>query len=248
MSTLLAAYLLATSFFFHKVREDGLCEGLEIVVKDSLEKPFVTPSDLTYMLKKAQLYPVEKPMNEINTEKIEQELLNNNMISSIKVYKTPSRKIKLEIEQKMPILRVNNDYYVDEEGNEMPLTRHYASSLNEETRESTLKRLEKLRIMVATGNIEKEFAKSDLYNFVLFLQKDHFWNDQIVQIYVNADHDVELVPLVGNQRILLGSLDDYPEKLEKLRLFYDQAIPKVGWEKYSMINLKYKNQIVCTKR
>ncbi len=143
---------------------------------------------------------------------------------------------------------MNNDYYVDEEGNEMPLTRHYASSLNEETRESTLKRLEKLRIMVATGNIEKEFAKSDLYNFVLFLQKDHFWNDQIVQIYVNADHDVELVPLVGNQRILLGSLDDYPEKLEKLRLFYDQAIPKVGWEKYSMINLKYKNQIVCTKR
>lgn len=130
----------------------------------------------------------------------------------------------------------------------MPLTRHYVSSLNEETRESTLKRLEKLRIMVATGNIEKEFAKNDLYNFVLFLQKDRFWNDQIVQIYVNADHDVELVPLVGNQRILLGSLDDYPEKLEKLRLFYDQAIPKVGWEKYSMINLKYKNQIVCTKR
>lgn len=28
----------------------------------------------------------------------------------------------------------------------------------------------------------------------------------------------------------------------------NQAIPKVGWEKYSMINLKYKNQIVCTKK
>jgi cell division protein FtsQ len=35
-------------------------------------------------------------------------------------------------------------------------------------------------------------------------------------------------------------------KLENLKLFYQKALPKVGWERYSSINLKYKNQIVCT--
>ena len=48
--------------------------------------------------------------------------------------------------------------------------------------------------------------------------------------------------------LTLGTLDEFEEKLANLKLFYEQAIPKVGWEKYSMINLKYKNQIVCTKK
>ncbi|MCD7935525.1 MAG: cell division protein FtsQ, partial [Tannerellaceae bacterium] len=33
-----------------------------------------------------------------------------------------------------------------------------------------------------------------------------------------------------------------------LQVFYEQAIPKVGWDKYSLINLKFKDQIVCTKK
>ena len=51
-----------------------------------------------------------------------------------------------------------------------------------------------------------------------------------------------------NHRIVLGSFADFEEKLDNLRLFYEKAIPKVGWEKYSIISLKYKDQIVCTKR
>ena len=72
--------------------------------------------------------------------------------------------------------------------------------------------------------------------------------ERIEQIYVHPDKEVELIPRVGNHRILLGTFDHFEEKLANLRLFYEQAIPKMGWEKYSIINLKYRNQIVCTKR
>ena len=68
------------------------------------------------------------------------------------------------------------------------------------------------------------------------------------QIFVHPDNEVELIPRVGNHRIMLGTFEGFEEKLDKLQLFYEQAIPKVGWEKYSIINLKYKNQIVCTKK
>jgi cell division protein FtsQ len=53
---------------------------------------------------------------------------------------------------------------------------------------------------------------------------------------------------VGNHRIVLGDFDDYAGKMYKLQLFYEQAIPKLGWEKYDVINLKYKDQIVCAKK
>ena len=226
--------MAAVTFFFRDVKEDGLCEGLQIVLRDSLDKHFVTEGDVIYMLKTSKLFPVEQPMNEINTEKIEQELMTNEMISKIEAFKTPSKNIKLEIEQKMPILRVNStsgNYYIDNIGSVMPLSRHYVA-----------------HVLVASGYINKEFAMNELYHFVQFLQDNEFWNNQIDQIYVDADQEVELIPLVGNHKILLGSFDDYQKKLDNLKLFYEQAIPKVGWEKYSLINLKYRNQIVCTKR
>ena len=234
LATLLSCYVLVVAFFFRDVKEDGLCEGMEIVLRDSLEKHFVTDGDLVYLLKQAKLYPVKTPMNEINTEEIEEKLLSNNMISKVEAYKTPSRLIKLEIEQKMPILRVNSpagNYYVDNLGSMMPLSRHYVA-----------------HVLVASGQIDEKLALGDLYKFALFLEEDDFWNDWIGQIYVDSDNNVELIPRVGNHKVILGTFDDYQTKLENLRLFYEQAIPKVGWEKYSEINLKYKNQIVCIKR
>jgi cell division protein FtsQ len=101
---------------------------------------------------------------------------------------------------------------------------------------------------IASGNIEKSLATTDLYKFALFLQKHDFWNNQIEQIYVHPDKEVELIPRVGSHRIILGSFEDFKEKMDNLQLFYEQAIPKLGWEKYEVINLKYKNQIVCTKK
>lgn len=234
VAVLLAVYLIGVSFFFHKERQEGVCHDLEVVVKDSLEKHFVDESDLIYQLKKARLNPIKRPMAEINTEQIEAELRKNEMISQIEAYKTPSRTIKLEVYQKMPILRVisaRGNYYVDNQGSLMPVSRRYVA-----------------HVPVASGYVEKELATTNLYNFALFLQENEFWNDQVEQIFVHPDGDVELIPRVGNHRIVLGSLDDFEGKLDKLKLFYEQAIPKVGWERYSIINLKYKNQIVCTKK
>lgn len=234
VATLLFCYIVFVSFFFREMRQDSTCQELQVVVKDSLDKHFVSESDLVSILKKAGLDPIERLMADVNTEQIETELLKNEMIAQVEAYKTPSGIIKLEVMQKMPILRimgVRGNYYVDNQGTTMPISRRYAA-----------------HVPIVSGYVEKELAVTDLYKFALFLQENEFWNDQIEQIYVYPDHDIELIPRVGNHRIMLGTLDDFEEKLANLRLFYEQAIPKVGWEKYSMINLKYKNQIVCTKK
>lgn len=83
-----------------------MCRDLQVVVVDSLDKHFVSESDLVHILKKADLNPIKRPMDEINTDRIENELLKNEMIARVEAYKTPSGMIKLEVEQKIPILRV----------------------------------------------------------------------------------------------------------------------------------------------
>ena len=234
VATLLFCYIVLVSFFFREMRQDKVCQDLQVVVKDSLDKHFVSESDLVTILKKADLNPIKKPMDAINTDRIETELKKNEMIARIEAYKTPSGIIKLEVEQKIPILRVissRGNFYVDNLGTTMPVSFRYVAD-----------------VPLVSGYVEKELAVTDLYKFALFLQENEFWNNQIEQIYVHPDNEVELIPRVGNHRIVLGTFDDFQEKLDNLRLFYDKVIPKVGWEKYSIINLKYKDQIVCTKR
>ncbi|WP_106831635.1 cell division protein FtsQ/DivIB [Parabacteroides pacaensis] len=234
VATVLFCYIVFVSVFFYQDRQDRKCTEVRIVVKDSLEKHFVNEKDVEAILKKAALNPIGKPMKNINTDKIESVLLKNQMIREVEAYKTPSGMIKLEIMQKMPILRImsiRGNYYVDNEGSVMPVSSHYVA-----------------HVPIVSGYVEKELAVTDLYKFALFLQENKFWNHQIEQIFVHPDREVELIPRVGSHRILLGPLDNYQEKLENLELFYRQAIPYVGWEKYSIINLKFKNQIVCTKK
>lgn len=234
VATLLSCYIVFVTFFFRDMRQDKECHELQVVVKDSLDKHFVSESDLVSILKRADLNPIKKPMDEINTDRIESELKKNEMIARIEAYKTPSGIVKLEVEQKIPILRVissRGNFYVDNLGSTMPVSRRYVTD-----------------VPLVSGYVEKELAVTDLYKFALFLQENEFWNNQIEQIYVHPDNEVELIPRVGNHRIVLGSFDNYEEKLDNLRLFYDKVIPKIGWEKYSIINLKYKDQIVCTKR
>ena len=231
---LLVAYIAVSFYFFSGTDQNNLsCEEVEIVITDSIEKYFLKEKDIVAYLNKANLYPLNKKGNEINTQNIENALLKNDIIETAEVIQTISGKIKIVISQKMPILRVfsaGGSYYVDKSGNVMP------SALGQA-----------IYVPVASGNIEKSFAVSELYKFALFLQKEDFWNDQIEQIYVKSVNDIEIIPRVGDHKIILGSLDNYENKLKHLRLFYEQVIPKTGWEKYSVINLKYKNQIVCTK-
>jgi len=234
VATLLFAYLIISIFMLQGKQEGIDCQNLIVVIKDSTDRQFLTTDNIVTMLKNTQLYPVGKPLTHINTHEIEEKIAESELISSVTVYKTPSGSIKIEITQKMPILRIfsgRDSYYVDESGRTMPADYLYATYLP-----------------VANGNIEKSLATTELYKFALFLQKNEFWNNQIEQIYVSTNNEVELIPRVGNHRIILGDFEDFEEKMNNLRLFYEQAIPKIGWEKYEVINLKYKNQIVCTKK
>ena len=75
-----------------------------------------------------------------------------------------------------------------------------------------------------------------------------FWDAQIEQIYVTENNEIELIPRIGDNLILLGKIDNFEQKLENLQCLYEQALSKVGWNKYDTINLKYNNQVICSKR
>jgi cell division protein FtsQ len=86
-----------------------------------------------------------------------------------------------------------------------------------------------------------------LYKLAKYISHDPFLKAQIDQIYVTELNEFELIPRVGNHVIMLGTADDLDDKFRKLIVFYHLGLNKIGWNKYNVINIKFKNQVVCSK-
>jgi cell division protein FtsQ len=183
-------------------------------------------------------------MEDINIHDLENKLKANPFIEFAKVYSDMDGIIKVEISQRQPILRLMNrfdqDFYVDQHGLKVPLSENFTA-----------------RVLVANGYIDELFANRvdtlhtalarDIFKTADYIRKDSLWDAQIAQIYVNQDHEIELIPRVGNNRILLGNADSLNTKFHNLLIFYKKAIPQVGWDAYKTINVKYANQVIGVK-
>jgi len=236
VALLLSAYLVYFLFYskHDDVKENLICKELRIDIVDASDRHYLTQDNILASIAKAKLSPVGKNMSAVSTAVIENKLEENRLIRKAECYKTIDGTVRIKIYQREPVLRIfsmKESYYVDSEGEIMPIPDNFAAY-----------------VPVASGYIEKGYATKQLYGFALFLRQDKFWNSQIKQIYVAQNGDVELTPAVGDFRIILGKIENYKENLDKLRLFYDKGLSKVGWNKYSVINLKYDNQVVCTKK
>ena len=70
----------------------------------------------------------------------------------------------------------------------------------------------------------------------------------IYQIDITPQRLFEMIPKIGNQLIVFGDATDVDAKLQKLKLFYKEVVVKAGWNKYSVINVQYKNQVVARRK
>lgn len=184
---------------------------------------------------------IGRRMETINIHDLENKLKANPFIEFAKVYTDMDGVISVEISQRQPILRIMNrfdqDFYVDQHGLKIPLSTNFTA-----------------RVIVANGYIDELFANHvdtlhtdmarQLFKTADFIRKDSLWDAQIAQICVNKDHEIELIPRVGNSRILLGNADSLDAKFYNLLVFYKKALPRVGWDTYKIINIKYANQVV----
>jgi len=231
------------------------CERINVHILDETNNFFIEENDVLSMLKDKGETLINKNISSINTNVLEEILLKHPSVKEANVHTTLQGSVEIKIVQRNPILRIINknreSFYVDEEGRIMPLSDKYTA-----------------HVLVASGNIDLNYTKLltaqnkqigdnsvdnynplllDLYKLASYIYHDDFWRAQFEQIYVNGS-EIELVPRVGTHLIELGSIENYKTKLRNLKALYNQGLPKAGWNNYKKINLKYNNQVICTKR
>jgi len=238
ISMILAALLLlsyivaAIAFAAPRVSPEDSCKGVAVEIADVSDRQYISTEEVNAIIARSGLNPKDKPLSQVNTSAMEEQLLKNRIVRRADCFKTVDGSVKIKIWQRIPFMRVfpsdGSSYYLDSDREIIPLTGIYPAN-----------------VPVVSGWIGDKFARGELFDFVQFITNDKFWNAQISQIFVAQNGDVELTPTVGNHRIILGTLANYREKLDKLQLFYNKALNRIGWNKYTVINLKFKNQVVC---
>jgi len=253
---ILIAYLIIVLGFVSGKKSKILCHSIEVTILDSINNKFIENIDILSSLSdkgyKLSGYPIEN----INTEKLEKLINKHPFIKNSEVYKTVDGILKIEVIQRDPIVRIinnkNESYYIDQEGAIMPLSDKYTSHVlvaNGNIKESfNVKSAADILFLEANNKKARESIIYDLFCLAQYINSSEFWCSQIEQIYVNEKNEFELTPRVGAHIILFGDFEDYERKFQKLKTLYQKAFNKMGWNHYKTINLKYKDQIICTKR
>jgi len=239
---LIAAWFAVIMGFVSDQANQVLCKSIEVVFPETAENRFVTREDIRKMLEESPVELQGYPLAGINTRTLEEMLEQNPYVKNAEVSKNISGKLEVAVEQRKPLIRMmpegRNGFYLDREGRIMPLSDRFTPL-----------------IILATGNIPSSGEDApeggmleEIYHFALYITEHPFWKDQIVQIYVNRQGEYELIPRVGAHHILLGKMDRWEKKLRNLELLYRQGFSRYGWNRYEKINLKYSNQVICSKR
>jgi len=238
----LAAWFVVILGFVSGEADQVLCRRIDVVLSDTIHSRFVTDSEIRAMFNSEGLQLQGYPMKEINTREIERLLEKNAYIRGAEVSTDVSGRMEIRLEQRIPLVRImpegNAGFYLDTEGEVLPLSDQFVP-----------------HIFLASGNIEEvdgsteaSLQLEEIHRFCTYVSEHPFWSKQIVQLYVNRRGEYELIPRVGAHQILMGSMEQWELKLRNLELLYKQGLSAHGWNSYRTINLKYTNQVICTKR
>lgn len=227
------------------------CTDIKVELK-STDYPALTSKDAikTNILESMPAL-IGQSTKKIELEELEKHVAQNNRLSNVKAFLNLNGVISIKAHPRKAILRI-----FDSKGQNLYLGSEQVLMNN--SSEHTQ------RIIVASGHIThlsneerkrvlsgKESLPSiykDLYEIANYIHKDDFLDALIDQIYVNKNQDLDLTPKVGVRKIYFGKAENIEEKLENLKAFYINGKNKIDWRKYKSINIKYRNQIVCSKK
>ena len=232
--------------------QKGTCTGLHVEIQTEGTDSLITNRQVLNIIKNQFDTITKKAIGSLPTAKIEHELKSSPFIKDVDVLITMNRKLKVKIRSFSPLVRIvtpdQTSFYIDQAGYLVPVNPY-----------------QPMHVMLANGNINTNISDSalqknlhfnklnnfsvieEIFNLAKQIRASRFLKAQVEQIYRNSDSEYELIPKVGDQLIIFGSASLIDRKLKKLEAIYKQAIPKSGWDTYDAINLKYKNQVVCSK-
>lgn len=229
----IAAVLSAT-----KLQSARKLNDVNIQINNS-DYGFVTKADVaTMLLKDRNVQLKNTKLSSINVKQMEQVIKESDWVEDAQVYIDNKHNLHALVTQRIPVVRIfekNGDsYYLDRKMEALPLSTKY----NYYT--TVVTNVPNLRDTANAG------VKAQIMAITRFIKADTFWNAQVSQLIVRDDLTFEIVPVLGDHKIIMGDTTDMKLKFDNLFAFYTKVLNEVGWDKYQVLDLSYKGQLVAS--
>lgn len=237
----LGSLILISLISFRALRlSERKVSGIEIVIINNQDFYLIDQFEIQALLDKEQSVVLGTNFDQVDIKLLERQVEENPFVAEIDVFMSVTGVLGAKVSPAQPIGRLMSsrgpDQYIDVTGKLLPMNADYTARVP-------------LISFTEYPQWESNLGENDLgkqlMEFLIFINKDELWRAQIAQLAVSEENELTLWPQMTKQLILFGPADEIEEKFKKLKLFYKEVLPKKGWNTYSSINLKYKNQIVC---
>lgn len=231
---LLVAYVVCAAIWAHAEAAKNACQGIDIQIVEGESTDSVSRMGV---LSEINRYPekiVGVQIPAINTRKLEQYLRAFPQFEDVKCSFTTSGILNVRVTPMVPELRIFEDsssYYINKDGKRM-----------------TSKASFFVDVPVASGKFNEKFKPVDILPVSRFVNSDPVLSKLVGMIHAEDEDNILLIPRIHGHVINFGDTNRLAEKKKALMAVYKKVLPYKGWEEYDTISVKFRGQVVATRR
>lgn len=228
--------------FAERMKGDVAVRDISIKIENISENHFLDEADIADLMDLDSENIKGASVDKLNFKAIEKKIKADPFVKDAQMYSDLKGNLTVKATLRRPVARIMRndgpDGYIAEDGTVMPVSDKYTS-----------------RVILLSGALVRQLLRQENMNdseegkqlmFMLnAINEDDFLKAQITELDIDAKARVTLLPQVGDERIEFGAPDNFETKFRKLNIFYKEIIPRVGWNKYSRINLEFDGQIIA---
>lgn len=168
----------------------------------------------------------------LDLNKLEKAIDANPMVEKSNVFVSVDGVLKVVVKQKTPIARVfdgQRSFYIDYKGNTMPLSANFTA-----------------RVPLVLGVINKKNNEA-LAALFRKIYDDAFLKKNIIAIQIMSNGGLKMLNRNFDFQIDFGGTINVDRKIRNYKAFFQKAIVDSSLYKYKKIDLRFTDQVVCTK-
>ena len=170
--------------------------------------------------------------DELNLNKLENSINAHPMIQKSEVFVSVDGVLKAVVQQKTPVARVVDEqgsFYIDYEGNTMPLSDNYTA---------------RVPLISGENNVKN---KKKLSEVLKMIYDDEFLKKNIIGVQVLSNESLLMSNRNFDYQIDFGKMLNEEQKFKNYKAFFQKAVLDSTLYKYKKISLRFTHQVVCTK-
>lgn len=231
---MLMAYVIFAAIWAHGEAHKNTCKSINIEITESNTADSVTKRGVLAEINRYPLKIIGQQTSLIDTRKLEQHLKSYPQFEDVVCNFSTDGQLHVRVLPMVPELRVFDDttsYYINKDGKQMASKASFF-----------------VDVPIVSGKFGENFSAKDLLPVTRFIARDAALNHLIGMVYAQDADNILLVPRIHGHIINFGDTTRLQEKKEALIALYRQVLPYKGWEEYDTISVKFRGQVVATRK